>query len=111
MVDQTYRLIVEIVHAAVEVGGLAHQRRHVPRGGHVEEGPPVDVRRLDHIATASSAAVILVRNRHLVVADAVIVQHWVGVVVLEGVFVVLLLLLWRLRFMVDCVLLVLGSLY
>lgn len=74
---------------AVEVGRLAHQRRHVPRGGHVEEGSPIDVRRLHHTPA-------IVHGRYLVVADAVVLQE--GVLVLERVRVLLvlgiLLILW-----------------
>lgn len=98
-----HRLIVEIVHAAVEVGRFAHQRRHVFRGGHIEEGTAVDVRRLDNSP---------VPCRYLIVADAVVVQ--VGVFVVERILWALLLLvrLLLLRLMVDCVLmLVLGHWY
>lgn len=98
-----HRLIVEIVHAAVEVGRFPHQRRHVFRGGHIEEGSAVDVRRLDNSP---------VPCRYLIVADAVVVQ--VGMFVVERALWALLLLvrLLLLRLMVDCVLmLLLGHWY
>ena len=59
-----HRLVVQVVHSAVEVGRLPHQGSHVLGGGPVEEGAPVDVRGLDDFLIV----------RHLVVGDADVVQ-------------------------------------